>query len=190
MVLASALSKRINYKDNTNLRSSVVSFLIKPSLSRATFLDKNLVTDLGFNLFSRQLVKRKFSVGVEKLINIFIGEKAIVYLSLNLRRNSRRNLRSVLFRNKRGLMKLFILSLSRMEPGILLKLLSMHLNSMHFFRHRLVVKRYILPIMYDIINNNYLAGFYYLISGKLSVGGNARKRKLDIHWGLHARSKS
>lgn len=67
-----------------------------------------------------------------------------------------------------------------MSPGILLKLLTMHLNSMHFLRHRLVIKRYLTPILYEVIDEGYLAGFTFTISGKLSVGGNARKRKLKL----------
>lgn len=148
----------------------------------ASFKDAYFIT--------KRFVKRKFSHSIEKAITAFIGEKALIYFSINLRRNRKRRLRPVLFKKSRGLNTLFMISLLRMEPIILLKLLVMHLNSMHFFRHRIVIKRYLIPILFDIINNEYLTGFYYLISGKLSVGGNARKRKLDIHWGLFASSKS
>lgn len=106
--------------------------------------------------FSIFLKKNKFRVDRESVLGFFFFR---VNNNLSIAATS-----SVIFR----------------EPVFLIQILTYVFNHVHFFNHIMMLKRTFFFILSLCFKKNVLSGFLVSVSGKISVGGNARSRVFKI----------
>lgn len=175
---------------NNNKTITLSQIIRKPFRANSLNLFKKIsIIDLLLKKYLESYLQDKISINFEKY-GISFYKKRSMYLKI-IRRRLRR-MRKMLRAAKislRSFIRISLIFLYTKDIDIFSKLLLKIMNSMHYKNHRrflYYLKLFISKSMnyfFDIIKFN---GFFFYLSGKISGGGNSKKKNYAIRCGKYS----